>query len=145
MKTLTALLVTTACALTITSNSFGMLTKASSLKHIKKIRSFHTNSPMYNGNTYFEAKDINNKAQKILDKANANNELLNKIIQQNEQNNNLLKENNALLRIIPQYSYLLSKSKRNNQNYHYKEDADRMDSFHKLLEKQYNIYIETNE
>jgi hypothetical protein len=42
MKTITTVLLTSACALTITNNSFGMLTKTLPTKHIKKIRSFHT-------------------------------------------------------------------------------------------------------
>jgi hypothetical protein len=69
-----------------------MLTKTSSIKQINKIKSSYTNRPWYENPTYIEhhilviAKDVNDKAKKI--------------IEQNEHNNNLLKENNELLRAI---------------------------------------------
>ncbi len=114
MKKSTALLVTTACALTITNNSLAMLTKASSIKQIKRIRSFYTNTPMYN-----------------------NNELLHKIIQQNEQNNNLLKENNELLRAIIMQNYLsLCKEIQNNGIRN-----NKLDSLEKSLREKYNIQL----
>jgi hypothetical protein len=108
----TNIILSTACAFVVINNSFGMLTKASSIKQIKKIR-----SASYAATT-------------------PNHELLHKIIQQNEQNNNLLKENNELLRITLQHNYLLSRSKYNG---YCEKELKQLDSLHDFLKQTYNI------
>lgn len=104
------IILSTACAFAVINNSFGMLTKASSIKQIKKIRSA----------SYAASIEASYKAQEreALNKANqeaeARNELLHKIIQQNEDNNKLLEENNYLLRTIfkmQRFAHLLPSEK----------------------------------
>jgi hypothetical protein len=160
------IILSSICTLTSIS-SFGMLTKTSSIHKIatyKNIKSFHTNSPIYNQKTYSEAKDVNDKAQKILDKANINNELLHKIIEQNEQNNKILKENNLLLRTIVKQNYIykyhgqvvtnkkeLQKRSEWLQGYYPKDTADLEIQRHQdllehfySLKKQYGIDVTSN-
>src|SRR5579862_2110011 len=58
MKHITTVLLTSACALAITNNSFGMLTKTLPTKHIQKMRSLHTSMITRNvlGSTYCPCK-----------------------------------------------------------------------------------------
>lgn len=114
MKKFTTLCLIT-CALTISNNSFGMLTKTSSIKQIKKIRSFH----------YRNAEDASAKASE-------NNELLQRIINQNNKNN-------ELLRAVIQQNYLLSH--RTYNNYAQRDDNihRKLIQFQDMLEKKYHI------
>jgi hypothetical protein len=142
--------------LMIPYNSFGMLTKTLPIKHIKKIRSFHTSRPLQDIFSIWasmDAEKANKNTQAILDKANTNNELLHKIIQQNEQNNNLLKENNLLLRTIVKQNYLYASLKRSLANkkefetsyygryYPHKKGHRDLLEHYDTLKKQYEIDI----
>lgn len=85
MKKSTALLVTSACALTITSNSFGMLTKTSF--PIKKIRSFCTKTNSYDHPLIFKRGELNIPTKN-------NSELLKQLVRERHQ----IKEHNTNLR-----------------------------------------------
>lgn len=121
------IILSAACAVAIINNSFGMLTKTSSIKQIKKIKAASIKAS-------YKAQE-----RKVLNKANqeakVNNELLHKIIQQNEDNNKLLKENNALLRDVIQQNNLLSCHVGNTTALY------EIIHFNKMLEEKYNIKI----
>ena len=133
MKHITTFLLTSACALTITNNSFGMLAKTSSIKQIKKIRSFHTSKPMlinlFDIWAWEHARDAS-------EKADGNQNLL-------QENNKMFKENNELLRAIIKQNYLLS------YRAHYEvrdtELTTKLNALHDSLEKKYNIKIKNDE
>lgn len=80
MKKITALLLT--CALTITSNSFGMLTKTSF--HTKKLRPFSTKTNSNDHPLIFKRDELNFSTKD-------NRDLLREIIEQNKENNELLR------------------------------------------------------
>lgn len=113
-----------ACAFTISNNSFAMLTKTSSIKQIKKIRSFHTTNA-WDRLAYNEAKNASAKASE-------NNELLQKIINQNQKNN-------ELLRAVIQQNYLLSHRVYNNCAQRDDNIHSKLIHFQDMLEKRYHI------
>lgn len=149
MKKLTTVLLTSAYVLTITNNSFSMLTKASSIKQIKKIKSFHTSKqPMniFDILAWCDASDASKKASDNQELLKENNNLLHKIIEQNKDNNNLLKENNELLRAALKQNALHFSIQ---HNYLFKmptaDHYTKLSLVYEDLKKKYNLKINPNE
>jgi hypothetical protein len=119
-----------ACALTITGNSFGMLTKTSF--QIKKIKSFCTKTSSHDHPLIFKKEDLNISTKD-------NRALLREIIEQNKEINDLLRatlKQNALHFYI-QHNYLFKMPTAG----HY----GKLSALYKSLEKKYNLKINTKE
>ncbi len=125
------------CALIITSNSFGMLTKTSF--RIKKIRFFCTDTSSYDQKTLWDHPLIFKEGELNISTKKTTHDLLHEIIEQNKETNDLLKatlKQNALhFYIRESYLFLMPTA------HHY----GKLSVLYKELETKYNLKINTKE